>query len=82
MGLNIKNREVEAAIRQLAEQRGVDLTEAVRLAVRHELERGRNGYESRLARMRSIADRVATLPLLDSRSSDEILGYDDIGLPV
>jgi antitoxin VapB len=81
MGLNIKNAEVEAAIRQLAEQRGVDLTEAVRLAVRHELERGQNGYESRLARMRMIADRVAALPLLDSRSSEEILGYDDVGLP-
>jgi len=81
MGLNIKNPEVEAAIRQLAEQRGVDLTEAVRLAVRHELGRGQSSYESRLARMRTIADRVAALPLLDGRSSEEILGYDDVGLP-
>jgi antitoxin VapB len=31
--------------------------------------------------MEEIAQRVATLPVLDPRSADEILGYDERGLP-
>ncbi len=81
MAINIKNHEVEAIVRQLARERGVDLTEAIRLAVCHELARSRRGHEARLRRMRGIADRVAALPLRDCRSPDEILGYDEWGLP-
>jgi antitoxin VapB len=81
MSLNIKNTEVEAAIRQLANERGIDLTEAIRLAIRHELDRGRPARLARLRRMRSVADRIATLPLRDNRSDEEILGYDASGLP-
>jgi hypothetical protein len=32
-------------------------------------------------RLLEIADQVAALPVLDSRSDDEILGYDEKGLP-
>jgi antitoxin VapB len=39
MGLNIKNREVEAAIRQLAERTGESLTDAINHAVREKLAR-------------------------------------------
>lgn len=31
------------------------------------------------ARVRSIIDRVSALPLLDTRSDDEILGYNERG---
>jgi len=82
MGINIKNPEVEAAIRRLAAQERVDLTEAVRLAVTRELKRGgARGSGRRLSRMRAIADRIAALPLRDQRSEEEILGYDSAGLP-
>jgi hypothetical protein len=37
--------------------------------------------EERIAAMRRIAARVARLPILDDRSPDEILGYDESGLP-
>ena len=37
--------------------------------------------EERIAAMRRIAARVAKLPVLDDRSPDEILGYDESGLP-
>ncbi|HEX2190738.1 MAG TPA: type II toxin-antitoxin system VapB family antitoxin [Longimicrobiaceae bacterium] len=30
---------------------------------------------------RAVTERVARLPLLDDRSPDEIVGYDDDGLP-
>lgn len=81
MGISIKNTEVEDAVRRLAAQKGVDLTEAIRVAVEHELERSRPNAEARLARMRAVADRIAALPVRDSHSDEEIIGYDDAGLP-
>jgi len=32
-------------------------------------------------RLDDIVDRFAALPILDERSSDEIIGYDDDGIP-
>ena len=81
MSLNIKNSEVVAAVRRLALERGVDLTEAIRLAVVHELEGGKHVAAARLSRMRSVADRVVALPIRDKRSAEEILGYDAAGIP-
>ncbi|MBC5799581.1 MAG: type II toxin-antitoxin system VapB family antitoxin [Candidatus Eremiobacteraeota bacterium] len=68
-------------MRQLATQRGVDLTEAIRLAVKSELSRSKGIQQGRLRRMRAIADHVATLPVRDVRTDEEILGYDERGLP-
>ncbi len=81
MGINIKNLEVEAAVRRLATDRGVDLTEAIRLAVDNEWRRSERTQRGRLRRMRAIADRVAALPVRDVRTDEEILGYDEAGLP-
>jgi antitoxin VapB len=33
------------------------------------------------AAIREIQERIASLPVLDSRTPDEILGYDEFGLP-
>lgn len=33
------------------------------------------------ARVRAIIERVAARPIRDPRSADEILGYNDIGVP-
>jgi hypothetical protein len=35
----------------------------------------------RLAEMRALSRRVAELPERDARSADEIVGYDENGLP-
>jgi hypothetical protein len=32
-------------------------------------------------RLLDLADEVADYPVLDNRGADEILGYDDMGLP-
>jgi antitoxin VapB len=32
-------------------------------------------------RVQAIIDRVAALPILDTRSDDEILGYNEYGIP-
>ena len=37
MGISIKHEEIERAIRRLASERGLSLTDAIGLAVRHEL---------------------------------------------
>lgn len=81
MAINLKNPAVVAAVRRLASERGVDLTEAIHLAVEHELARGHRRRDARLRRMRAIADHVAQLPVRDERSDEAILGYDDSGLP-
>jgi antitoxin VapB len=37
--------------------------------------------EELIAGMRAISDRFAALPVYDTRTPDEILGYDENGLP-
>lgn len=81
MAIYIKNPEVEASVRTLAEHLGVDLTQAVGSAVSHEIERLHSAKSARLSNMRSIANRVLELPVKDDRSADEILGYNGSGLP-
>lgn len=39
MAFHVRDHETDALVRELARKRGVGLTEAVRLAVRHELAR-------------------------------------------
>lgn len=83
MTLSIKNPEADRLARQLAEATGENLTEAVIRALRDRLEsiRGRRlagGLQDEIARMQ---DRIAGLPRLDQRSDEEIVGYDDRGLP-
>ncbi len=81
MAINIKNPDVELAVRKLAERMGVDMTQAIGSAVNHELGRIGSAPSARLSAMRAIADRVSDLPIKDHRSADEIVGYDEAGLP-
>ena len=81
MAIIIKNAEVEQAVRKLAQTLGVDLTHAVGSAVTHELERMSSAQSTRLSRMRAMANRISELPIKDNRPDDEILGYDEAGIP-
>ena len=82
MAFSIKNDEADRLARELAATSGESLTEAVLVALRERLQREearrRPGAGDRLRR---LAAEVAELPVLDARSVDEILGYDDHGLP-
>ena len=62
MPFHIRDPETDALTRELALERGCGLTEAVKLAVRNELERGMNDVARRLERMRAISDHVAQWP--------------------
>ena len=85
MGMSIKNPEVEAMARELATARKVSMTEAMRQALTHELEREAEAKATAVARRKAILmetlERIWALPVLDDRSPDEILGYDENGLP-
>lgn len=83
MALSLKDPETDRLARAVAALTGETLTAAVRnsLAERLERERLRRGEPADLvARMREIADRYAQLPVLDPRSPDEIVGYDENGM--
>lgn len=82
MAFSIKDPETDRLARALAAATGESLTEAVRAALRERLEReSKRGRRGVAAEMRRIQERVARLPVLDHRSPDEILGYDEHGLP-
>ena len=85
MGLSIKNDSVEDMIRTLAARRGVSMTEAVRQAVAEELARedaARAAEKAEwVARIMAIVAEAKTLPRLNDLTDDEILGYDEFGLP-
>jgi antitoxin VapB len=83
VALNIRSKETEELVAELARLTGESKTDAVTKAVRDRLERVK-----RTRRKRSLADELdaiarqcAALPVLDARSADDILGYDDHGLP-
>lgn len=83
MPLSIKDSETERLGRALAKETGETITEAVKTALRERLARVRQRHRGRrLAdELDEIARRCASLPVLDARSADEILGYDERGLP-
>lgn len=82
MPLNIKDEKAHALARELAEATGESLTLAVKVSIEERLARVRHVNVPRLADyLDRIALDCASLPVLDSRRPDEILGYDESGLP-
>ena len=84
MPLSIKAPEAERLARLLAATTGESITVAVTIAVRERLareERRRADKETMLADIRAIIDHCSSLPVLDNRSEEEIMGWDQNGLP-
>ena len=90
MSMNIKDERVHAMARELAARRGTTVTDAVRQALRAELERNADSDEaSKSARaakqqqLLTLLESFKTLPWADGRSSRELQDelYDDDGLP-
>ncbi len=81
--LNIKDPEVYRMARQVADKRGLSLTGAVREALREKLERESAEKQAavRLEKLQQIVKGFPNLPILDDRTDDEIIGYDEIGVP-
>lgn len=83
MAMSIKSMEVERLAREIAKKTGESLTSAIEKALRERLERLKQERRQRIihAQLEEILTRVDRLPVLDSRRPDEILGYDEHGLP-
>lgn len=83
MALNIKNDDAHRMARELAEARGTTLTEAVATALQAALDARveTSDAELLLAEVAEVQSFVADLPDRDARTPDEILGYDETGLP-
>jgi antitoxin VapB len=84
MSLNIKNPATVALAAEVARRQGISKTAAIHEALRDRLQRmgyGDDCDERLLGELRSIRERVGSLPLLDARGDDDIVGYDEHGLP-
>jgi antitoxin VapB len=83
MALSIKNDATERLARQLAKETGESLTEAIQNALKERWERLKSRRPSRVlsGQIEDLLRRVDALPTLDSRSANEILGYDQHGMP-
>jgi antitoxin VapB len=83
MALNSRTEQLTSWSRELASATGESITTAVTIAVRERLERVRDTAPAALRKQEimRIARRAASRPVLDRRSAEEIVGYDDDGLP-
>ncbi len=83
MSINLKSERADRLARELAATTGESLTDAITIAIAERLdrERGRRAQSARLAEILRLADEFQRLPVLDDRTPDEILGYDENGLP-
>lgn len=83
MPLNIKDSETDRLARELAEATGETLTTAVRTAVEERLAKvaAHRSGRSLAAEIEEIAFRVSSLPVRDGRGAEELIGYDEAGLP-
>jgi antitoxin VapB len=82
MSLNIKNEGTHRRAKQLAKMTGETMTEAVDRAIAERLERLRTRRNKRalVERLLEIGEHCSKLPVLDSRTPEEML-YDEHGLP-
>ena len=83
MPLSIKNRATERLARQIASATGESLTEAIHRALEERWQQLGAKRRSRIldSQLEELLRRVDALPTLDSRTEDEILGYDEHGMP-
>ena len=83
MALNIKSEEAHKLAKELAAAQGTTMTDAVIAALSRTLaaEDRSSDPEVLLAEVADLQALVAALPDRDTRSPDEILGYDEHGLP-
>lgn len=77
--LYIKNPVAHRLAAQISKRMGVTLTDAVVSALEEKLHKTARPVNR--ARVEALCERIARLAVLDSRAPDEILGYDDFGLP-
>ncbi|MEU8894691.1 type II toxin-antitoxin system VapB family antitoxin [Nocardia sp. NPDC048505] len=83
MALSIKTEEADRLARELAAETHETITEAVTIALRERLDRVRSyrNPDDYLLRIRRLVDEYNSVGEPDTRTPDEIIGYDENGLP-
>lgn len=82
MALSIKDDEADRLARELAHLTGETLTQAVIVSLRERLARlSASRPQTLLEDIERIGRRNAQRAVVDARTPDEILGYDENGLP-
>lgn len=86
MAFSIKNDEADGLLRELTALTNESLTDAVIRSLRERLGREKRRRHAEAAvpgvdRLQAAIDHMLSLPVLDDRHPDEILGYDEFGLP-
>lgn len=83
MALNIKGQETDRLARELAAITGESITVAVHRAIEERLSRVRARRDAQPVadELRALVRRGRARQMLDGRSADHILGYDEHGLP-
>jgi antitoxin VapB len=83
MPISIKNPETEQLARQLAKETGETITEVIKKSLQDRLQRvrGRRRTSTLEEEVADILRRVDALPVISTASEDEILGYDENGIP-
>ena len=79
--LNIKDIEAHDLAVELATLEGKSLTQVVKEALREKRDREWDHRRGLARRLMEIGAQCAKLPVLDARTPDEIIGYDEIGVP-
>lgn len=82
MPLSIRNPTAEKLARQVSSELNMTITQTIIVALEHEMLRvkGRKREPDALSEILAISRRCSALPDLDTRSVDEIFGYDESGI--
>jgi antitoxin VapB len=82
MAVLIKDAEADRLIRQLADRTGESITEAVKKAVSERLEKmplSAAEVVRRKRRINALLAKLDAMPVVDNRTADEIIGYNEFG---
>jgi len=77
--LYIKNPAAHRLAEQVSNRMGVTLSDAVVSALEDKIQK--TGRPLNRARLDALCAKIGSLPVLDARTPDEILGYDEFGIP-
>jgi antitoxin VapB len=83
MPISIRNPKTETLAREVARETGESITEAITLALEERLQRVRGSRVAAdlVSEVMEISHRCSSLPTLDMRTDEEILGYGSDGAP-
>ena len=77
--LYIKNPKAHRLAEQISKRTGLTLSDAVISALEETFQKA--GRPVNRAKVEALRARIGNLPVLDRRTPDEILGYDEFGIP-